>query len=389
MDIGLRAESVVQQVGVRAGTVPLQWPAGDPGSLVYRLTRDPAERASIFSKVQTIIVNEGEIGLVLEDGKAQGTLEPGRYVYEKARVVGSIDVLWIKTGQRAFKWGVGNVLSRDGIQLSGNGVTYVKVGDGIRFNTEVVQGAVTVSELDLQRLLLPRLQGVLRKTLAAWDALDLQTQRTLFDEAIKSDLTDAFSAMGLTVVSVEVTEINLPPEFKAVVAQGTLAAHAGRAAIIEAQTRAHVTQLDAAASAQAHLTSGLVDVELMQRLQAQGIDPLKIKALEALQTLAANPSPGGLLSGDAARTQLIGQMAFAALTQPGVSAPPAVVVAAPAQIVGQTDVVPEAETLATVQRKLDLLLDRLTEGKISEETYTKAVATLEAKLANLKSEAGL
>jgi regulator of protease activity HflC (stomatin/prohibitin superfamily) len=389
-DLGLRAEDFVQHVGVRAGTVPLQWPAGEPGSVIYRLPRDPAERASLFSKVQTIVVNDGELALVLEDGKAHGVLEPGRYVFEKARVVGSLDVIWIKTGQRTVKWGIGNVLSKDGIQLASNGVLYLKVTDGALFNAEVVQGSVTVAEMDLKRFLLPRIQGVLRKTLAAWDALDLQAERTVFEDAIRTDLAAVLATMGLTVVSLEITEINLPPEFKTAVAQGTIAAHTGRATLVDAQIRAQVIQIEAAAQAQAHLTSGIVDVELMQRLQAQGIDPLKIKALEALQTLAANPGQGGLLAGDSVRTQLIGQVALAAMTSAtgGANAAAAAPPPPPAQLPAQfQDVTAEpSETAASIQRKLDQLLDRLTEGKIGEETYNKAVATLEAKLAALKQD---
>src|SRR4051812_17237974 len=96
VEMGIKMEDGATALGLRSGAVPLQWPAGETGSLIWRLPRDPHQRASIFAKEQTIIVNEGEIAVVIEDGRSHGQLEPGRYVFQKRRVVGSLDVVWIK-----------------------------------------------------------------------------------------------------------------------------------------------------------------------------------------------------------------------------------------------------------------------------------------------------
>ena len=47
--LGFKTEALAQQVGVRRGAVPLQWPAGQTGSVIYRLPRDPHQRASLFA----------------------------------------------------------------------------------------------------------------------------------------------------------------------------------------------------------------------------------------------------------------------------------------------------------------------------------------------------
>lgn len=388
--IGIRFEQGAQYMGTRRGTVPLQWPAGLGGSLIYRLPRDPTQRASIFSTVQTIVVNEGEAAVVIEDGKSLGALEPGRYVFEKARVVGSLDVIWLRMGQQAIKWGVGNVTSFDGIQLSGNGTLYARILEPNVFNAEVVQGAVTLSEVDLQRFVMPRLQGVLRTTFASFEALALQTQRDVFTDAIKNALGKTFESLGLAIVDVEVVEINFPPEFKAVLAQATMAQHGGKAQLIEAHTRAQVTQLEAAAAAQAQLMTGTAHVQVMAQLQAAGIDPLKLKALEALQTMAENPTQGAVLGGDAAaRVALFGQVAGAALAQPSpipgpvAALPPALT---PAQPVVESSVTTASETPEGLERQIDALVERLAEGKISEDTYNKLVARLESKLQKLRGQ---
>lgn len=390
LGLGIRAEQAVQGFGTRAGAVPLQWPAGPRGSLIYRLPRDPHLRASIFATEQTIVVNEGELAVVLEDGKSHGALEPGRYVFQKSRVTGSLDIVWIVTGQQTLKWGIGNVTSTDGIQLSANGVVYLRVDDGRLFNSEVVQGAVTLAEVDLQRFLMPRVQGVLRTVLAAWAALDVQSQRDVFVDAVKQSLGETFRAMGLAIVDFEVVEINFPPEFRAVIAQAAMATHSGRAALVEAQTRAQMLQLEAAAQANAHLLAGSAQVQVMAQLQAQGIDPLKLKALDALQTFAANPPQGGMMiGGDGGRAALFGHLAAASVT-PGVPvavAPPAL--AAPPASPPLPTATPAGEpasvaTPADLERQLDALTERLAEGKISEETYNKLSARLEAKLQQLK-----
>lgn len=385
LGLGIRAEQAAQGFGTRAGAVPLQWPAGPRTSMIYRLPRDPHQRASIFATEQTIVVNEGELAVVLEDGKSNGALEPGRYVFQKARVTGSLDIVWIVTGQQCLKWGIGNVTSTDGIQLSANGVVYLRIQEARLFNAEVVQGAATLGEVDLQRFLMPRIQGVLRTVLATWAALDLQAQREVFAGAVKESLGATLGSMGIGIVDFEVVEINFPPEFKAVIAQAAMASHSGKAALVEAQTKAQMVQLEAMAAAQAQLLTGSAQVQLMAQMQAQGIDPLKLKALDALQTMAANPTQGGMMIGGDPRVALFGQVAAAAM-MPGVT-PPA---APPAQLPEPAKMVTagagSAGSVEDLERQLDALTERLAEGKITEETYNKLSARIEGKLAQLKGQ---
>lgn len=408
--LGIKAENLATAVGKRTGGIALQWPAGPNESVIWRLPRDPHERASMFSRSQSLIVNEGEVAVVLEDGVAGGTLAPGRYVFERARVVGSLDAIWIKTGQRDVRWGVGNVSTADGIQVSGNGVIYLKVADGVRFNTEVVQGEMVLPVPQLQRLLLPRIQGVLRSEMARTQALLLQTERDAFQSTIKDRLDETFAELGLLIAGFEVVEINLPPEFKAAIAQATLTQHTGSAKLIAAQQQAQMRQIEAAAEAQARLATGMSNVQLMAAMQAQGIDPLKLKALEALETYAENPHGGGAIGGDVAGAQLFSQVAAAALAGSGlggtgVPAPPvqqlpeptpspAVIPAASTQAPPRNEdppVVPEpsdggtspdadvAAKLAKIEEQIERLDDKLLDGEISEEYHAKMMARLEAK----------
>ncbi len=436
--LGFKTEALAQQVGVRRGAVPLQWPAGQTGSVIYRLPRDPHQRASLFASSQTIVVNEGETAVVLEDGVSQGSLEPGRYVFEKARVVGSLDILWIRTGQQVLKWGVGNVPTIDGITISGNGMIYVKVMDGLAFNAEVIQGAITLAEADLQRNLMPRIQGVLRATISGQAAMDLHSKREEFESQVHQKLGQAMATLGMQIVGFEVIDINFPAEFKDAISRAAITAHTGNAELVQAKVDAERRLLEAQTEAQAQLTSGMAQAQVMAQLQAQGIDPMQMKALEAVSTLAENPGQGGGVHGDMPRVQLIGQVAGAAMTpqqpaqpatvqpqallpdgtqapgvqqpgvqQPGVQQPgiqqpaapqPGMPGQFPPQAAPQQPATPQAQPgvaaapaagdntaeIAKLQERLDGLLDKLLAGELTEETYNKLSSGLEARMAALK-----
>ena len=384
VNLGVSIETAVGQIATRTGHVPLQWPAGeDTDSIIHRLPRDPHIRASMFTKGQSIIVSQGEAAVVLEDGKPFEVLEPGLYRFERNRVVGILDVIWIKTGQRTIKWGLGNVNSSDGIVISATGELYLRVADGTRFVSDVIQGNMTFADVDLQRFLLPRVQGVLRTVVAQTPALGLQVQREAFTDAIRSRLSESLATMGLAIVDFEAVEVNFPPEFKAAIAQAALNQHAGQADLIRAQADAQIAQIRAGGEAGAHLTTGMANLQLLAAMQAQGIDPLRMKALEALQTFAETPSEGGgLISGDAAKAQLFGQLAGAALagSMGPVMPPPQVQLPPQGQIAAEASTPAAEVTAQDLQRQIDGLTARLAEGKLSEETYNRLVAGLEKRL---------
>jgi hypothetical protein len=368
LGLGISVENTVGQIGIRTGAVPLQWPVGQfADSVIYRLPRDPHERASLLATRQLIVVNEGETALVLEDG----------------------------------------------IQVTSNGVAFVRVHDGARFLTEAVQGATQFSEVDLQRVVMPRVQSVLRTAMTRASALQLQSERESLTATVRQALTDPLDALGISLVDFEVIEVGLPSEFKAAVAGATLARHAGGAQLVQAEIDARTSQIAATARAQAELTAGMANVQLLGALQERGIDPLRMKALEALQTFAETPSSGGLM-GDAFKAQLLGQVAGAALgglptyaasaplplpMLPGVSTPALDISAhmgGPASPTGEPlspapseatsgsaagSGAQAATTAADLQHQIDGLTARLADGTLSEDTYNRLVPMLEKRLA--------
>lgn len=384
LGLGIRAERIAEQSAVRSGAMPLQWPPGDSASFIYRLPRDPRMRAGLFASEQTVVVSEGQVAVVLDNGVSSGALPPGRYTFSKARVVGSLDIVWIKTSQQAIRWGVGNVSTLDGIEISANGELFVRVVDAVLFNAEMIQGAITLAERDVQRTLVPRISRALTSEIARSHAQHLQLQQDEFEDAVSSKLTDRLGKMGLAIVSFELANINFPAEFKAAWSGEKLASLDARKGMVEAEAYAQITQLKAGADAQAKLLEGMAEVQLLTALQGQGFDPMKIKAMEAMKLLAENPSQGGI-GGDVARTNLIGQLAVGALTAPNqpIGQVPRQIESEPERI-GARDVPDNSYRIQELEDKIEALGDRLSTGEITESAYDKLVARLERNLERLE-----
>ncbi len=397
--IGISLEKDVARLAKRAGFRPVGWPAGAAtGSLIYRLPSDPMERASLFAKEQWIRVSEGEVAVVVKDGNLIGAMEPGTYRTEKQRVLGDVDVIWIKTGPQIVRWGVGNVMSRDGIVVGATGTMTVRVNDGVKFNAEAVQGALTLPDAELQRRLMPGVQGVLRTVLGSTEALSLMSERDVFIEAVSQGLGGQLDEMGLGLSAFEVAEFNLPAEFKDAMSSAALATARSKGELVEAQTEMQRRVLEAQGDATAMLMTGEARVKIFQQLQAAGIDPMSVEAMDALKKYAESASEGVMLGGEAAKAGLIGSIAAAALQ----SSPPAPAAGAGADLgadltrslpvsgaAADTPTpapAPDAlsaggDSVESLTEQLDKLTERLANGEISEAIYVKLSERLEARIA--------
>jgi len=385
--IATGAERAAEYVETRRGRMPIQWPAGEGDGLIHRMPRDPAQRASMFASSQSVVVNEGEVAIVLVNGMSQGELLPGHYAFDKERVVGALDVVWVRTGRQHIKWGVGNATSVDGVNIGANGEAVVRVIDSHRFNSEVIQGGIKLPIVELQRKLLPGIQGVMRAELARWQAMQLKNQRDAFREAIANSLGEDLEYMGLGLIAFEVVEINFPAEFDAVISGQTMAQFQGQTDLLAAQNRARVTQVETEAEAHRQIQLGMAQAQAMGFLQQQNLDPIKLKAMEALTALAKNPGQDSMLHGDTAKMQLFAKIADSALAppvsestqKPDTSHALAGKNAESLHTEIQNDASQAKETQETIQRKIDRLTERLIEGEISEATFNRALTNLESK----------
>ncbi len=412
--IGISLEKDASRLTTRAGYKPIGWPPGaQAGSLIYRLPTDPTERASLFAKEQRILVSEGEIAVVIKDGSLLGTMDPGTYRTEKQRVLGNVDVIWMKTGPRLIRWGVGNVMSRDGIQVGANGTVTVKIADGARFNAQVVQGQLTLPDSELQRLLMPGVQGILRSMLGATEALALMTERDAFIESIAKGLGENLEGLGLALGAFEVAEFNLPAEFKDAVASATLATARGKGEVVQAEVELQKRVLEAQGEAAAMLMAGDARAKVFAQLRAAGIDPMSVEAMDALKKYAETPSVGGIMGADTAKAGLIASITTAAIRAnqaaheaaqdaartPAPSDPfvgslgieahtSAASLDVPPPAAAERDGAGNGSSLASLTSQLDKLTERLADGEISEALYMKLSERLEQRIAALGESGG-
>jgi regulator of protease activity HflC (stomatin/prohibitin superfamily) len=406
----------VQYVGTRAGKVPVQWPHDKRPGLVWRIpepegTPERVTTASIFSHSQPVLVREYEHALVLDNGRLYAELPAGVYDLTKVRIKGMIEVIWVSLNQSKHRWGVGNVMSVDGVTVGAYGELFLQVSDATKFVTQLVAGKQLYTEATIEEWMKPLVAGVMRTQLATRDVRSLMAERDAFVQACQAKLAELFSQWGFAFKHLELEEFNLPPEYRNVVQNVTLAGFKQQSALIEAQTRAQALQIEAQAQSNARLMTGTADVQIMALMQQQGLDPVKIQMVKALMEYAQSPSEGGgggLISGDLYKPQV-----FAMLTQllidpvvpndvkqtlrqnfpqqssmvPQPIAPPTIAAPAPAQS-SQPPQAPAAEaplTAAKIQETLDNLDMQLAEGKLSEATYNRLHEKWEAKLRTLQA----
>jgi membrane protease subunit (stomatin/prohibitin family) len=282
-----------------------------------------------------------------------------------------LDIIWMRTGRREIKWGLGNVTTQDGINVGANGTVAIRISDGDRFNNEVIQGGMEIDVSDLQQKILPGIQGVMRAKIAELPAMALKTQRDLYHEAITEALGQNLADMGLEVASFELAEINFPAEFEAALSQKTISGIHLETDLLTAQHQAQVTTLKAQAEAHAQLTEGMARTQVMAQMQSQGIDPVKLKAMEALQIMAENPTaPNVQIGGNPERTALFTQLIADSSSNQIPAAKPGL----PSPSTTNT------HDAASIQAKIDQLTERLVNGEINGETYDRAVEVLQRRL---------
>ena len=400
----------VQWVGTRAAVIPVQWPHENRPGLVWRIpepegTPDRVTTASIFSKHQPVVVREYERAIVLENGKLYAEVPGGVFDMTKVPVKGVIEIIWVSMNQSQHRWGLGGVMTADGVTVGAFGTLFLKISDATKFVMQLVAGQQAYTEDRIEGWIKNLVGGTMRRELAARDVRSLMLERDAFVDACREKLSPLFADWGLEFKHLELVELNVPPEYRTVVQNVTLAGFKQQSAVIEAQTRAQAIQIEAQAQSNARLMSGSADVQVMALMQAHGLDPVKMELIKTLMEYAKNPSTGGggaLISGDLYKPQL-----FASLTQ--VLVDPAVpgdikqtlrqsfpqqsaLIAAPPEAKQLSDPSVQAVAAAAVsasvarltpgkiQQTLDNLDMQLAEGKLSEATYNLLKAKWESKL---------
>jgi len=419
----------VQFVGKRAGIVPVQRPHDRRPGLVWRIPEPedvPASErvtaASIFAHNQPVVVREYERAVVLDNGKLYAELPAGVFDVSKAPIKGIVEIIWVSLHQSQHRWGVGGVMTVDGVTVGAFGTMFLQVSDATKFVFNLVAGQQAYSEDKIENWVKTTVNGSMRPELARRDVRSLMLERDAFVEGCKQKLAPLFEEWGLQFKYLEVVELSVPPEYRQAVQDVTIAGFDRQKAIIGAQTDAEILQLTAQAKASARLMAGSADVQVFALMQAHGLDPVKMETVKTLMEYAKTPSAGGggaFISGDLYKPQVFAMLsqvlidpsipgdikqtlrqtfpqqsviipalpsASSAATPPPLPAAAGSPAAAP-PTPGEQQGAP-AEPPLTVQRvnqMLDNLDLQLSEGKISEVTYDVLRKKWEKKLLELQA----
>ncbi len=414
----------VQFVGTRSGVIPVQWQHDKRPGLVWRVPEPDSipssERitiASIFSKHQPIVVREFERAIVLDNGKFFAEMPGGAFDIAKVPIKGVIEIIWVSMSQSQHRWGVGGVMSADGITVGAFGTLYLQVVDATKFVLNLVTGQQAFSDDKIEAWIKNLVMGIMRREIALREIRALTAEREGFIESCREKLAPLFADWGLEFKHLEMVELNLPPEYREVVASVARASYARQTAVLNAQTNAEVIQIEAQASATAKLMSGSADVQIMALMQAQGLDPVKMETIKVLMEYAKAPSGnsgGALISGDLYKPQVFAMLSQT-LTDPTIPSDvkqvlrqsypqQTALIPAPVQSTAtphieyipatppKPDTQPVAETQterALTEEKIEQMIDsldmQLSEGKLSETLYNRLREKWETKLAKLKA----
>ena len=162
----------VQYVGKRAAVIPVQWPHEKRPGLVWRIPESEdvpsSERvtiASIFAHNQPIVVREYERAIVLDNGKYYAEVVPGIFDMTKVPIKGIIEIIWVSLNQSQHRWGVGGVMTSDGVTVGAYGTVFLQVADANKFVMSLVAGREVYTEDEIETWVRNIMGGIMRTEL--------------------------------------------------------------------------------------------------------------------------------------------------------------------------------------------------------------------------------
>jgi regulator of protease activity HflC (stomatin/prohibitin superfamily) len=399
-------------LGTRAGFIPVGWDHDKRPGLVWRMPDPGVIGASVFANVQGVMVREFEHAIVLQNGAFLTELESGVYDVRKMPLKDYIEVIWASKQETQHKWGVGRVINNENITVGAHGFIFLQIADPKKFVLSVVAGNRKYAQQDLEDWVFGIVAGIMRTQLAQTTIQDMMQAQEAFAHACGQRLATAFAEWGIGFKNLVVNQFDIPQEYRDRAAQATLSRFDRDKTIIDAEAKAELLRITSRAEAEARLTTGGVEVELIARMQRLGVDPIRMKAIEALtqySKLAATTGTGEDSGSDMMKMMMFMQVMSNLMKDPGMPdqakdllraqfpaqalqlqspanpvAPAPAATETPAPPVAPEPAQPARTDApmdrARVQQMLDNLDERLAAGEISEATYDKLRAKWEKRL---------
>jgi len=169
------------------------------------------------------VMNEYERAVVFRLGR----------VLDRAKGPGLVLILWpidkiARVSLRVVTWEIPpqDVITRDNVSLKVNAVVYFRVVDAVKSVVEVENIRFAVEQAA---------QTGLRSVLGEVELDDLLSQREMLNEKLRMILDDHTEPWGIKVSSVQVKQVDLPPDMQRAIAAQAEAERERRAKVIAAE----------------------------------------------------------------------------------------------------------------------------------------------------------
>lgn len=207
------------------------------------------------------VIQQYETGVVFQLGKYSRTLGPGLNfiipVFEWARVVD----MRITTNDIPEQ----QVITKDNVPVSINGVVYFKVEDAQTAVIKVQSYTYAVSQYA---------QASLRDVVGGMTLDELLAERQKIGDAIEDNIQKEAKAWGLLVTAIKLQDVNMPEDLKRIMS---------RQAAAEREKRATITKAEGDKMAALNLADAA-------RTMAQSPGAMQLRTLQTIDGLGPSPS---------------------------------------------------------------------------------------------------
>lgn len=167
-------------------------------------------------------VNQYERGVKFTMGRFSGVVEPGwRFVIPVFQAMRKVDLRL-----KAVDVPPQDAITKDNVSVKVNAVIYYKVTDAMKAIVEIENAHYAVLQLA---------QTTMRNIVGEFSLDEVLSQRHLISEKIEKIVDEASLPWGIEVTSVELKDINLPPDMVRTIAKQAEAERERRAVIINSE----------------------------------------------------------------------------------------------------------------------------------------------------------
>jgi regulator of protease activity HflC (stomatin/prohibitin superfamily) len=227
-------------------------------------------------------VNQYERGVKFTMGRFSGVAEPGwRFVIPVFQAMRKVDLRL-----KAVDVPSQDAITKDNVSVKVNAVIYYKVTDAMKAIVEIENAHYAVLQLA---------QTTMRNIVGEFSLDEVLSQRHLISEKIEKIVDEASLPWGIEVTSVELKDINLPPDMVRTIAKQAEAERERRAVVINSEGEVAAAQNLARAAELLAVSPGALHLRTLNSINDISSDasntvvfavPLEIlKAIEGFKKL--------------------------------------------------------------------------------------------------------